>query len=369
MKSATHRFRRPFLAALASFVTGVTMLATVQAAPTSKPASQTKAQAAQAQGWVDGNLKQALELAKGTKPILMQVHAHWCGPCNQLTYEVIDTPTGRKLLKQAVGIRVDFETQDGREVTKRYGVLGLPTTLVLTPKGEEIGRVLGYGGRRYYLSAINDALAGKKGFKAVQADFKKDPKNPRKQLAYAQALLHKGKTAEAKKLLTGMMVKGNPLAGSAFRIWGRWLVRVQRKGKEGAEHFERAMQFFKGTRYALGYRYWAAKGWQVAGKPKKAMALFDGWIKQQPNNVGAQFAKVDFMVHYKYPPKQTLPLIKKVLKRSPNNSWMLYLLAQVEEQAKNKKAALAAINKACKLSPHSAMFKFYKKRLMGQSSH
>lgn len=337
------------------------------ASPSSKPSSQpAPSKKVAAKGWVDGNLKKALQLANGKKPILMQVHAHWCAPCNQLTYEVIDTPAGRNLLKKAVGIRVDFETADGREVTKKYSVLGLPTTLVLTPKGEEIGRVLGYGGSRFYISAISDALAGRKGFKAVEAAYKKNPKNSRMKLAYASALLHKGKIAQAKTMLSSMMVKGNPLAGSAFRIWGRWLVRVQRRGEEGAKHFEKAVEFFKGTRYANGYRYWAAKGWQIAGKPAKAIAQFNAWIEQEPKNIWAKFAKVDFMVHHKYPAKQTSALLKGLLKRATNNAWVYYLLAQVEEQANNKAAAKAAIQKALKLHPSSAMYKYYAQRLNGK---
>ncbi len=324
---------------------------------------------AQINGWVEGNLKTALSLAKGKKAILMQVHAHWCSPCNQLTYEVIDTPAGRKMLTQAVGVRVNFETPAGREVTRRYGVLGLPTTLVLTAKGEEIGRVLGYGGSSSYISAIQDALAGKNGFKAVEAQYKKDPKNHKNQLTYAQALLHKGKEAQAKKLLFGLMVKGNPLASSAFRIWGRWLVRVKHDGVNGAKHFLRGAAFFRGTRQENGYRYWAAKGYQVAGQSAKAMALFDEQIKKQPNNIWAKFSKVGFMIHYKYPVKEIEKVLPLLLKKMPQNTWLLYLSAQVKLRKKDKKGALKDIEEAVKRNPHSAIYKYFAQRVRQGKGH
>lgn len=343
----------------------VCFLTFAQAAPSSRPTTQ-RAKAAKVisvNGWIETNLASALSLARGKRPILMQVHAHWCSPCNQLTYEVIDTPAGRKLLKQAVGVRVDFETAAGREVTRKYGILGLPTTLVLTAKGEEIGRVLGYGGRQYYVSAIKDALAGKKGFKAVEAEYKKNPKNSKNQMIYAQALLHKGREAEAKALLQGLMVKGNPYANSAFRIWGRWLVRVKRDGIKGAKHFERAMKFFKGTRFEMGHRYWAAKGYQVGGQPAKALALLDERIKKQPKNLWALFTKVDFMVHYKHPVKRIEKSMALLRKKMPNQPWLLYLSAQVKMRKNDRAGALKDIQAAIQRNPRSAMFKYYAQQI------
>lgn len=317
--------------------------------------------------WVDGNLQTALTLAGGKKPILIQVHAHWCGPCNQLTYEVIDTPTGQQLLTQAIGVRVDFETPAGREVTKKYGILGLPTTLVLTAQGEEVGRVLGYGGRQFYLSALQDALAGKKGFRATEEQYKKDPKNVQNQLEYAQALLHRGREAEAHKLLAPLLVKEHPMADRAFHMWGRWLVRVKRDGKQGAAHFMRAIALFHGTGREHGYRYWAAKAYQIAGQPNKAMQLFQEWQKAQPKNPWVLFSQADFMVYHKYPVRDIEAILQTLQNKLPNNAWLYYLLAQVKHQQKQNEAARAAIRKAMQMNPHAAMFRYYAKKLEGKS--
>ena len=51
--------------------------------------------------------------------------------------------------------RVDLTIPENRVLQRRYGVRGLPTTLVLDSDGTEAGRIVGYPGRTRWLRKLN----------------------------------------------------------------------------------------------------------------------------------------------------------------------------------------------------------------------
>jgi thioredoxin-like negative regulator of GroEL len=309
--------------------------------------------------WKEGSLAQALRRSKGKRPVLLQVHAHWCTPCNQLRYEVLESSKGRALLKKAVGMFVNFETSAGRKVTRRYRILGLPTTLVLSPTGEEIGRIQGYPGRRLWLSTLNDLLEGRQGFKALEKKARQHPNNPKWQAKLAQVLLFRGQTKRAKALFATLMKRNDTWGHYALRSWGRYLLRVQRKAKAGTKHFLAAYKRFQKTRHATGYLYWAAKGYQMQNKPKKAAALFRPLL-QSPRG---WMLWADFQEHYKYPPKEVERSLRKALKASPGSSWLYYLLAKTMKRMGKKKEARQAIQTALRQRPTMAIYRYFAQTL------
>lgn len=313
--------------------------------------------------WVANDMSKAFRLAGNKKPVVVLTQADWCTPCKQLSYEVIESDEGRKLLQGAVGVKVNFETPEGRKATKRFRVLGLPTTLVLSAKGEEIGRVVGYPGKAAYTQALKDLLAGKSDLKALRAQLKQRPKDRKLLVSFAQKMLVRGKIAAAKKILLQQMKTKDGTGAWAARMWGRYLLRVQRNGVEGTKHFVWAMIHFKKTPYFTGFMYWAAKGYQMQGKTAKALALFDDLAKKQPGRVGPTMMKAGFMIHYKLMPAKSEALIRQVLKKRPKMAWLQYLLAQARAQQGDKKGAKAAIARAIAMRPKLAIFKFYRSQL------
>lgn len=316
--------------------------------------------------WIDSDLDKAIKLSKGKKPLIVNIHAEWCAPCNQLANEVLFTQAAKVLLKGAIGVRFDFETKKGRVFTTKYGIIGLPSTLVLSPTGKELGRIQGYPGRKEFLKTMKDVLAGRASLEVLAKQAKASPKDPAVQMKYAQALLFRGKIDQGRALLKPFMKGKDRYAAQAFRIWGRWLLRVQRKGKPAVTHFMNARMHFAGSPYESGFLYWAAKAYQELGQHKKALALFDEWAKKASKKVMPLMYKADFMVHYKYPTADIKTLLKVVMKKVPQSAWLHYLLAQVLHREGKRKEALEAIGVSLQRAPRRAIYINFARQLAGK---
>ncbi len=313
--------------------------------------------------WKDGSVEKALKEAAGKKPVLALVHAHWCGPCNELGNELLDTPAGAKLLRRAIGVRVDFDTAAGRAATEKYGVINLPTLLVLDKKGAEIGRVEGYEGRDEYLLAVENARRGKAGVEALRKESEANPGDLVSLVAYAQARLVRGGAEEAKPLLDKAMAAGGTIGANAARIWGRWLLRVKRDGPAATEHFLTYMRKYKGDKVADGFLYWAARGYQLQGKNGAAIKLFDDWIGRDPRSYRAAIYKSDFMAHNKYDPRETEVVVRFAIGLDDSKPGAHYLLAEVLLRKGDKKGAEAAIRQAIAMKPKAIYENFAQRRL------
>ncbi len=55
-----------------------------------------------------------------------------------------------------VVFRVNITIPENRRLQRKYGVRGLPTTLVLDEDGTEAGRIVGYPGRSRWLQKLDD---------------------------------------------------------------------------------------------------------------------------------------------------------------------------------------------------------------------
>lgn len=323
------------------------------------------------QRWIEQDLARGLLIARRSKrPLFVEVFAHWCAPCNTLNNEVLHTALGRRLLQRAVGVRVDFETPAGRDVTSRYSVLNLPTTLVLDHTGKELGRIDGYPGRKEYVQRLDDALAGRLNLKAMSRRAAAAPGDLKLKAQLAQALLVRGRVREAEAILLPMSKLADASGARACRIWGRYLLRVKRQKAAALAHFAAAMTRFKGTKFWAHFLYWTAKSHQDLGQKTQALALFDQWVAGRPGAFKPLSWKADFMVHFKYDPVATERVVQAALAIAPKKeqgeqAWLHYLQAQLHLRRKNRAAAATEIRKALALDPKTAIFRNFALQVNG----
>jgi len=313
--------------------------------------------------WWEGDLEGALKKASSKQVVLVDVYADWCSPCNQLAMEVLDADAGKKLLKKNIGVKVDFESEEGIAVTKRYGVLSLPTTLVLRKDGTELGRVEGYPGPDAYVKAIAEAVRGRVGLAALKKIYLANPGDMDAMITYAQSLLVSGDDKTAWPLLRKAIDNKGSLGARAARIWGRWLLRVKRNYPSGTAHFAECTKRFKGTKWAGGFRYWHALGLHMDGKAKLALAVFDRWIAADPVSGDAHLYKANFMVNRFYDLADTSLVISGALGVDDGNSWLHYLKAVVLYRQADYPAANLALNRALSIKPKKAIFKNLQTRI------
>lgn len=314
--------------------------------------------------WLTISVDEALRRAAQTRrAVIVQVYAHWCTPCNALTNEVLETDEARTMLGQALGVRVDFDTPAGQRVTKRFNVLNLPTTLVLRHNGEEIGRVEGYGGRKEFLDAVRDALAGKLGLETLAEKLKREPRNIELQLTVAQALLVRGRESEAYARLKPYLSRSDKHGADAMRIWGRYLLRAKKRYVEASAHFVRAAGIFTGSKTSHEFLYWAAKAYHERKMKDRALEIFRIWVAAEPRSPIPRLYQVDFLVQFNYPLDQCRAALKSALQLTPREAWLHYLAAKIEARAKNRNAALEEIRKALTLSPKKAIYLNFQRSL------
>ena len=93
-------------------------------------------------GWESG-LPAALAKAKATgKPVLVDVSATWCGPCQKLAASFRDPQVAAAVQRGFVAVNVDADADAA--TARKYKVSGLPTLLVLAADGTELARASGH---------------------------------------------------------------------------------------------------------------------------------------------------------------------------------------------------------------------------------
>lgn len=82
---------------------------------------------------------------KEKKNIFFDAYASWCGPCKLLKRDVFTTKTaGDFFNKKFINVAMDMEKGEGAALAPAFQITAYPTLLILNPKGEIIGRTMGY---------------------------------------------------------------------------------------------------------------------------------------------------------------------------------------------------------------------------------
>ena len=115
------------------------------------------------EGWTDDFAAAQKESEKTGRPILaLFTGSDYCPYCVKLKKNFLDTPEFKEFAENNVilfyadfpgktklpdGLRVQNE-----KLAKQYGVRGFPTTVIISPKGKEMGRLVGCAD--YYMNGV-----------------------------------------------------------------------------------------------------------------------------------------------------------------------------------------------------------------------
>ena len=85
-------------------------------------------------------LEQALEVANNTnKLVLADMSAIWCPSCRKLDKQVFsDEQVKTQLNQDFVYTRIEYESAEGNNFMQNHQVTGIPTLIVLNPRGEKL---------------------------------------------------------------------------------------------------------------------------------------------------------------------------------------------------------------------------------------
>jgi thiol:disulfide interchange protein len=88
-------------------------------------------------------IRNAIEQAKREeKLVLVDFYAVWCGPCVKMLNETFPAPELRKEMNGFVFVKVD--TDKLPDVSRWFGVEGIPDARILSTTGKELRRIVGF---------------------------------------------------------------------------------------------------------------------------------------------------------------------------------------------------------------------------------
>ncbi|MBI2590762.1 MAG: thioredoxin [Candidatus Blackburnbacteria bacterium] len=92
------------------------------------------------------------KVTKSDKPVLVDFHAVWCGPC-KMAGPILDELADEYKNKVEI-VKVDVDKNPNS--TQKLGVMSIPTT-ILFKDGAEVGRQVGFGGKQKFAELIQKA--------------------------------------------------------------------------------------------------------------------------------------------------------------------------------------------------------------------
>lgn len=127
------------------------------------PRSESLKQIEKAETFWQHNLQKAMAEAKtSNRPLFIDFRADWCSVCKNLELNVFPQPEIRSLLQKMVPVKIDATSPDDatNEILKQYGIIGLPTLLILRSDGQEMQnlRTVGYISSEQLAKKLRSAL-------------------------------------------------------------------------------------------------------------------------------------------------------------------------------------------------------------------
>ena len=108
----------------------------------------------------------ALKQAQATnKLVVVDFFATWCGPCKMMERDTFADEKVQRQLTNFVTLKIDVDLQP--QLAAKYGIQGMPTTLVIDATGKSITGAVGYLKPDAYLAVLAKAKTSSTGTNEV----------------------------------------------------------------------------------------------------------------------------------------------------------------------------------------------------------
>lgn len=92
-------------------------------------------------------------VVKASAPVLVDFWAPWCGPC-RMAEPILEELSNEYSGKVAIA---KLNVDDNPQTSEKYQVMSIPTT-ILIKDGKEIGRQIGFAGRKAFEDLVKQGI-------------------------------------------------------------------------------------------------------------------------------------------------------------------------------------------------------------------
>ncbi len=102
------------------------------------------------------NSERLASATEARKPVLIDFSADWCIPCREMEHSTFIDPSVVSEARRFVTMKANLTAQDKKteELTNKYEIQGVPTTMLIDSSGKVLQRKVGYIGPREMLSDL-----------------------------------------------------------------------------------------------------------------------------------------------------------------------------------------------------------------------
>jgi thiol-disulfide isomerase/thioredoxin len=254
----------------------------------------------------DLSVEEALGLAQEKdQRVFVRFYASWCSSCKTLDEEVLSTRVGGELTSDMVAVSYDFDDEENRPLIERYVVLGLPTTLILSPDGTQVGRIMGYESKEQWVAEFREAKTAEDPVPALRAAHERNEADPIATLRLGQALLVRGHPVQGEALLERVGWLIDPQSPQQREAWaeslfilGRYHHRVRRDPKTAQHLWSELGRHFPGSEWSGGARWWYARSQAELGRADVGLVALSQAAKADPADEGLMEQVEEFKKDY-----------------------------------------------------------------------
>ncbi len=233
-------------------------------------------------GFIQDSLPTAIDQCKKTRlPIMLLFSARWCPGCMRMEQEIWTNPKYQGTLALFTKVKLDADRFKNKPMMEKYGVAGIPTTLILNCDGEELERYVDYQEPHGFQQALKLVAKNKELLTRTQLEKRASLGEESSELLLARRAALSGDNATALKWYSFIPEKKS----EAFYWWALVDDSSRRQDKTPSaenkkqllENLQGAIAAFPETPTTLDWRSQLAE--LQGAETKESIVTLDGTIK------------------------------------------------------------------------------------------